>query len=372
MFGVPTPKGFLHALWIQDVNRTTSLYLDLVRFVAALLVFITHFSTTWGSGGLLWQLQPLGSDAVVVFFVLSGFVIAHATARPNATGRDYTVSRVARMYSVCVPALILTYGLEALNLDSPIEASACGLCLGPAHFAGQVLDAALFTGQLWFRHVPAGANTPYWSLGYEVPYYVFFGLVTFVRRWPGWLLAAVAVLTMGPNVASLLPLWLLGAGCYRLIIRFPVGTSTGLVLWLATTVVLAALLLPPTPHHQLYDDVSLDPQRLHDLLRVYVIGVLFALHVIATQAAARVLAPGLERMAGAIRWCGRRTFALYLFHVPLIHLAVGLAPWSETAWATRALVFFGVPALALTLAGMTELRRIAWRQGLEMISPKSQ
>ena len=62
------------------LSRETSLYLDAVRFGAALVVLLGHFAQQDLSGGLFWQVAPFGGDAVIVFFVISGFVIAHATA----------------------------------------------------------------------------------------------------------------------------------------------------------------------------------------------------------------------------------------------------------------------------------------------------
>ena len=45
------------------------------------------------------------------------------------------------------------------------------------------------------------------------------------------------------------------------------------------------------------------------------------------------------------------TFSLYLFHVPLIHVVVALAPWPADTWPTRALVFFGVPLMVAGASG---------------------
>ena len=56
------------------MNKQLSIYLDLLRFLAAVFVFISHASTF--SGGWLWQIAKLGHEAVVFFFILSGFVIA--------------------------------------------------------------------------------------------------------------------------------------------------------------------------------------------------------------------------------------------------------------------------------------------------------
>ncbi len=80
------------------MNRGFSTYLDLLRFGAAVVVLMSHYGYERMSGGRwLWIRDlNLGSDAVIVFFVLSGFVIAHVAARPEAAmGRSrLIVSRV--------------------------------------------------------------------------------------------------------------------------------------------------------------------------------------------------------------------------------------------------------------------------------------
>ena len=54
------------------MNKATSLYLDLVRFLAALVVFVFHFAYARFSGGDLQFIRDtkIGSDAVMLFFVL--------------------------------------------------------------------------------------------------------------------------------------------------------------------------------------------------------------------------------------------------------------------------------------------------------------
>jgi hypothetical protein len=58
--------------------RELSAYLGLLRFSAAVAVFFSHIGWTILTGGFLWQLQFIGADAVIVFFVLSGFMIQYA------------------------------------------------------------------------------------------------------------------------------------------------------------------------------------------------------------------------------------------------------------------------------------------------------
>ena len=92
-----------------------SLYLDALRFAAAFTVFLSHYSTGRISGGLLWQFSDYGRTAVLVFFVLSGFVIAAVTDTRERSLENYALSRIARLYSVIIPAFILTALLDYLG-----------------------------------------------------------------------------------------------------------------------------------------------------------------------------------------------------------------------------------------------------------------
>ncbi|MGH9810841.1 MAG: acyltransferase family protein, partial [Terriglobia bacterium] len=99
-----------------------SIYLDLVRFCAALCVFLGHASGQRFSGGYLWHFDELRHDAVTVFFVLSGFVIAHVTNTSEQTPREFFINRAARIFSVAIPALALTYALDAVGMPAAPKA----------------------------------------------------------------------------------------------------------------------------------------------------------------------------------------------------------------------------------------------------------
>ena len=79
------------------MERHTSIYLDLVRFSAAMTVFIGHTSGQRLAGGFAWQFGPFMDEAVIAFFVLSGFVIGHVTQRREQIWGDYAVARAARI-----------------------------------------------------------------------------------------------------------------------------------------------------------------------------------------------------------------------------------------------------------------------------------
>src|SRR5207253_9880977 len=107
-----------------------SLYLDGLRFTAALMVFFSHvgqypFTARAGGEAPPAWLQQYGAPAVTIFFVLSGYVIAYVVATRERDARSYTISRVSRLYSVVVAALVLT-----LLFDTWGAAVDPGLCAG--------------------------------------------------------------------------------------------------------------------------------------------------------------------------------------------------------------------------------------------------
>ncbi|MGA7451675.1 MAG: hypothetical protein WBW73_10515, partial [Rhodoplanes sp.] len=72
--------------------------------------------------------------------------------------------------------------------DGPFQA------LGP----GLLIRCVSFLGEHWNAHRFPGSNSPYWSLGFEVWYYVAFGAFVFCPgRWR-WIAAATVLVFIGP------------------------------------------------------------------------------------------------------------------------------------------------------------------------------
>ncbi len=103
------PGSFWHrqdaSLSVVDaapMGPALSIYLDALRFVAAFVVFLSHYATHAFSGGVLWQIEPYGRTAVLVFFVLSGVIIAWVTESREETLREFAISRIARILLGCI------------------------------------------------------------------------------------------------------------------------------------------------------------------------------------------------------------------------------------------------------------------------------
>ncbi len=221
------------------MDKHFSLYLDLVRFIAALLVVVSHY-TQHGLFGAAAKAagHNLGRESVIVFFILSGFVIAWTAADKALTLRQFAVARAARIYSVAGPCLLAAFAIGSIAAQIPGVTVESGYQLLkpwiylPFH--------GLFLGEVWALAETPPWLVPYWSLSYEVWYYVLFAAAFYGRGvWRALLVAAV-LLVMGPKLWLLLPVWLAGVLLHTSWKTLPISRAQARAGCVAT---LAALLL---------------------------------------------------------------------------------------------------------------------------------
>ena len=301
-------------------NRSQSIAMDILRGTAALVVFLHHVNIYHLDRGWLDWLRPdIGHSAVVVFFVLSGYVIAASAAR-SRSARRFAIKRFARIYSVAIPAVLLAYGLAALSHGLGLPAFAPEYQLAkPLVYIGVGLT---FIGQLWGLGEPVFSNDPYWSLHYEAWYYVLFGAAVFARGAWRYVAVGAVLAAMGPKLWALFPIWLGGAWVFWLR-RYPapsVGASRVLV------VVAAAAL------------VGLKLANVEDPVNAAVLGVLqpwlrWPLHhssgplgdllvglptmlLVYAVGPARLVFPRVVVVPG--RFLAEVSYSLYLTHLPLL------------------------------------------------------
>lgn len=329
------------------------------------MVFLGHAGTQRISGGLLHQAGPFGEAAVDVFFVVSGFVIAHTATRPAALhdARAYIIARAARIYSVVLPCLALGWLMDATGpLLNPAIYAAAPNFTGAASLA-DLASSALFLDHVWFRAAQPGSNLPFWSLAFEAWYYLAFGLLVFAPRPWNWLATAAALALAGPKIALLFPLWLLGVACQRLCARGPRPPVVGWALFLAPVLVLSVW----DPRGQAcapYTAFNPSLGCVGALAYDYTVGLLVASQLLGVHALAPRLWPWLRRFARPVAWLAGASFTLYLLHFPLLHFIAAASPWPPAHPANRLLVFLLPPLLTLVVAEATERRRTVWRRAI--------
>jgi peptidoglycan/LPS O-acetylase OafA/YrhL len=148
------------------------LLLDLMRGVAAIAVLVYHASIYLGV-----QLLPDAYLAVDMFFLLSGFVIAHNYDRKFARGmslRDFMVQRLIRLYPCFILTLAIGFVLAAARMTRDFgyfdgwRLAAAGMLNAaflPAYvFPYQLRDIFHFNGSAWSLSFELLANLVYWMI----------------------------------------------------------------------------------------------------------------------------------------------------------------------------------------------------------------
>jgi peptidoglycan/LPS O-acetylase OafA/YrhL len=354
-----------------------SLALDLWRFAAAFVVLASHWAYMRFTGGAHGWIRDhdLGGDAVVVFFVMSGLLVAHAADRRREEGlAAFAADRLSRLWSVALPALALTFALDPL-----------GAALAPAVYppgfyeaddpALRALAAGGFLNELWFSSVRPGSNGPWWSLGYEAAYYAIFACVFFLRGRARLVAAGAAALIAGPKIWLLAPAWILGAGLWALIRSGRLAAMSRPAAWtLAAGAPAAAIalhlagvpagLLAAT--RSALGPAAMDAIGFSDtFVWAALLGALTSLHLAGCAAlAAREGKGAPPRLAAALRWLAGGSFALYLFHYPVLQFAGAALPGAVSdPWRQAALLAIPLVA-AYALAELTERRREPLRRAL--------
>ena len=301
-----------------------SLYLDLARFGAAFVVAMSH---VWP---MLFPEHPLpwpGHDAVVIFFVLSGLVIAHATDRPDRTFSIYIQHRAARIGSVAIPALLLSMAI-APAIPSDITIYAAPVIADSHEFWTRLALNAVFLGQSWSLDLSPPINAPYWSLNFEIWYYVFYGVWTYCAlRWKVPL-ALLAALIAGPKILMLMPIWYLGVAIYR--IKFLFSERVALLLFVATIVGGLAYfwfdisILIRSKMIALWPGFMATLHGSNQFVGDTLLGLIVATNFVAASRLSNNMRHIL-RFQRPIKFASSFTFSTYLYHMPMFSFLWGVA-----------------------------------------------
>ena len=344
------------------MNSHFSRYLDLMRFSAAVLVVLTHYVQHGLIGSKAHPLPIAGREAVMLFFMLSGFVIAYTANEKETSLRQYIVARCARIYSVVLPVLLLTFALVAVAAHyAPIPLTEAYETHKPYLYLPLHL---LFMGELWNLSETPPWLIQYWSLGYEVWYYVLFGIVFYLRGTLRTVLGVLVLLLMGPKLWLLLPVWLAGVCLYRWQKDLPLSHSQARWGWLASIGLLCLYKILGLDVALRTLGIALWPfPALHlgsadRYLADYVVCMLVYLNfVLARQAGF----PSLRAIERPLRALAAYTFTLYLVHGPVIGLWGAFYRHDRGSVLDIVLLSAAIAAATLVVGMLTE-RRKAWFQ----------
>ena len=303
--------------------------LDGLRGLAALVVLVSHLSNETGLlGGVLGA--GAGQLGVMLFFALSGFLMAHVTwdTPPTVAAlRRFAVHRMSRVLPLFYVAVLAAF-------------------VAPAPFAIDTLTDLLAHMSL------VRGDRVFWTVPVEIGFYMIFPVLWLLRDRAPMLLSvgALGLLALGVALRAVTqpsPVQLLGVGWF--LPAFALGVLACLAqrrelrlpcpdLVLAAGGVLL-LLAYPRASQALFGITTSAWDRP---------GVLLLMPVLLLAA---VQAPLGGRVLGAApaRWVGKVSYSLYLWHLFVMAGIARLTGWAETApWAYAAavLVLSGLAAEA--------------------------
>lgn len=185
----------------------------------------------------------LGHQAVIIFFVLSGYFVGGGALRAvrcrQWSTKSYLLRRLTRLWVVLLPALLLgalidTAGVRLFHGSAPVYAKLWSSVSGSVwNVIPNCASASAFAGNALFLQgilVPCfGTNGALWSLSYEFWYYIMFPLLLAgcmpscsVLRRTCFITALIALgFFCGKDISLYFLIWLMGALIYCL----PLGIS---------------------------------------------------------------------------------------------------------------------------------------------------
>jgi peptidoglycan/LPS O-acetylase OafA/YrhL len=366
-----------------------SIILDAVRFLAALTVAVGHLSQPYFTTGWPPLLMDFAVGAVSVFFILSGFMIRYVTAVKFGAIRGYTADRLARIYSVALPALALTiffqivsahfnYSYYHANFGGTNHASHIPLLhalLSHPELRGVVryLGTITMLSESWFQDAIPRFNSPFWSLSYECAYYALFGIFLYLRghrRIVAWI---IVFLLIGPAVFLMFPIWLLGCAAHDVYQQGIWNKSSLLKLSGFSLLSLAGVhgsRAVVERFHLLWFNTSRVDVVSMDIVGIATVAVILPLCMVTRNlhiSEKHIAIRGIRRAASA-------TFPLYLIHFPLFALLAAIVPYPRASLLAKLLLLAAALALSFFLSPMCDrlknyLRRLLAAPWVITLSP---
>jgi peptidoglycan/LPS O-acetylase OafA/YrhL len=346
-----------------------SVHMDTMRGLAAMAVMLSHWrallflsyrEVAHPSIGIktFYMFTGLGHQAVVIFFVLSGYLVGKSALRSFSEGwrwSPYLLNRFTRLWIVLIPALALGFVWDIAG-SHIFRESFLYLGYGQPIISWRILDHTnwrIAIGNLLFLQtilVPVfGSNGPLWSLANEFWYYMLFPLLLLtgsrrsqplIRIIYGMTVIGIVWL-VGTSIALGFLIWLMGAALVYAPRWTPIGknrlnAAIALALLFVLTVANAERFIP------FGEDVF---EMLLGFSCTLLLWLLLQSRKSAPMNFRRRCSNGLAAMS----------YTLYLFHLPaLLFMAALLHPnvlWQPDLYhlSIGAAIAFGVFAYSVVL-----------------------
>ncbi len=316
-------------------NRRVIPFIDAARAIAPLFVLWAHLGPWWcmehvgsctNAAGSLWSpvadtmliasLLPLNGNGghlgVLLFFLVSGFIISHVA---HTEGRlEFVIKRVFRLVPLLVVASVIAYLLSGALVSWGLPPT---LGFGAQSFSDLLLSIFLLNTVL---PSPTTLGVT-WSLVPEVSFYALLTMAWSVRaRWPlggtYLMIALVALLKSGTLVfVSFRP-----AHSFITYVEFILIGRAIYLAWAGLISYRAAALLA---------SIALAANAALHFLDAYERSLLFGARSVVPSWAVAIalfiaLMSGVTRCPRVLRFLSDRSYSIYLLHIPIGSLVLSV------------------------------------------------
>lgn len=344
-----------------------SVYFDLARFIAAAIVLLSHVTELYPTG---LPMPFPGKDAVIVFFVLSGYVIAFVADTKEHGWRDFAFSRYTRLISVYFPAVVLS--LVVVAVERFLSRNAGGTL---TELVQMLFINIFFLGQIWFHNITPPHNNPAWSINYEAWYYLVFGLYFYSKNSFKWIAVIVAAICAGPKILILMPCWIAGCVLYYNRSRLAIRPHSASLLFAVSLVAYAVYFFTDFNVNtrifvQGNAPLLMAPlQWSNRFLGDYILCGIVILNFISIMSIKNRCSEYLLQCKSQIKLCASYTLSIYLYHYPLaILIGIAMRPFYDGKFLAAIALILLVPSI-LVLGTITELKLSKLRINLKRRFP---
>jgi peptidoglycan/LPS O-acetylase OafA/YrhL len=327
--------------------------------VVAFIVVIEHLrSMIWLSNAqvpgmsifmkAMYFVTGIGHEAVMAFFVLSGFWISKTVDKRvgnDGFWPDYILNRSSRLLVALIPALVIggLFDLIGIHVFHGLLYTGESGSMSLSYDVSERLTWGAFLGNIVFLQTllapTFGSNGPLWSLTHEFWYYLWYPALVLLlgKRRFTLMLASIVIGLAWPKLLPGFLVWMLGSCLYQVEKR-----GIGRALPKNAARLAMVLLLGVTVVGIIVARLDLVPEAVSNLLVGLGIFGLFWSLLLVNPAVPRMLKP-------IAAYGSASSYSLYISHFPFLALAATvLLAGKRLAPDSGALLLF----VAVTLAAL--------------------
>ena len=172
------------------LSEGNSTILDLIRGISAQLVVVGHGISMFGIFKFLHEpnIPWMQNAAVLVFFLLSGFLITYSTlnklrSSSNYGFKQYFSDRFSRIYAAFIPSLLFVLLIDFISRQIDPGLYEYSEAFDVKNFVGNLFmfqDFPLFSFSSEKIVTSFGSARPFWTLAIEWWIYMWFGFIVLI------------------------------------------------------------------------------------------------------------------------------------------------------------------------------------------------